>query len=113
MKALNDTGARMAVIVAGGFHASGLTEILKRGNINFAVVNPSFLNAEDTNFYKTIMMNEPMPLDRMFPLPTLELANRLSPQCQADKYAGKSDTRSAINERDRVAGKDINNCQII
>ncbi len=80
MKALEDSGARMAIIVAGGFHASGLSAIIERENINFAIVNPSFIDADNTNFYKTIMMNEPMPLDRLFPLPELEVANRLSPR---------------------------------
>ncbi len=99
MKTLENMNGRLAVIVAGGFHATGLAEILDEQNVNYVILSPSFMPDVHSNFYNAVMMNEPVTLDNFFPVFEMEVANRLSPRLRlANTLANPVLTRQLIKE---------------
>jgi hypothetical protein len=60
------TGTSSAVLVAGGFHSEGLTQVLRNRGISFVVVTPRITEVPQENNYLDIFSNDPLPLEKLF-----------------------------------------------
>jgi len=81
---LNQYQTDFAVIIAGGFHGSGLREILKTYSIRSKIVIPPFSSAGGENHYFDLMMNAKLGRS-MLSIPRLfsRLMARIGPDFQA------------------------------
>jgi hypothetical protein len=63
-----------AVLVAGGFHTEGLTQLLRQQDISYAVVTPK-INGELPDGHRSLdlMARDPAPLEKLFAGETLNL----------------------------------------
>ncbi|MCD6460592.1 hypothetical protein J7L67_08005, partial [bacterium] len=68
------------VLVAGGFHTSGITEMLKRRNISYVVITPRMDSDYQSIAYKELLQNHYSPLDEMLvaSVSTLKMASWLT-----------------------------------
>ncbi len=65
LKRIDQTGSRCAVLVAGGFHSDGLTEIFRRKDISYMVVTPKIAEVPKDNNYLDVFARDPLPLEKM------------------------------------------------
>ncbi|MBL8024708.1 MAG: hypothetical protein JNK54_10605 [Elusimicrobia bacterium] len=60
------TGRSSAVLVAGGFHSDGLTQMFRSKDVSYVVVTPKITKTPDENNYLDIFSNDPLPLEKLF-----------------------------------------------
>lgn len=77
---LRFAGSKPAVLIAGGFHSEGLTQILKSKNIPFVSILPKMTRVADESLYENAMLGTDSNLKTLFSgssaLGVLELINR-------------------------------------
>lgn len=56
-------GGKTVILVTGGFHSSGITQLLKEHKISYAVLRPNLNAANLESVYRNIMFNESPELD--------------------------------------------------
>jgi phosphoenolpyruvate-protein kinase (PTS system EI component) len=54
-----------AILVAGGFHTEGLTDILKQRNASYVVMTPNITEIPKTNNYLDAFARDPLPLEKL------------------------------------------------
>lgn len=55
-----------AVLVAGGFHTDGLTQILRRKDVSYVVVTPRIEDIPKDQNYLDVFARDPLPLEQLF-----------------------------------------------
>lgn len=55
-----------AVLVAGGFHSEGLSQLFKRKGLSYVVVTPKITEAIKDNHYLDVFARDPLPLEKLF-----------------------------------------------
>lgn len=63
---MKGTRSREAVLVAGGFHSDGLSQLLRGKDVSFAVVTPKITEVPVDHQYLDIFANDPLPLETLF-----------------------------------------------
>jgi len=58
--------ARVAVLIAGGFHSEGLTEIFRKRDISWVVATPRITEIPKDANYLDVFARDPLPLDKLF-----------------------------------------------
>jgi hypothetical protein len=66
--------ATSAVLVAGGFHSDGLTQILRQKQVSYVVVTPKINEVPKDGHYLDVFAHDPLPLEKMFAGETIYLA---------------------------------------
>ncbi len=56
--------AEPSVLITGGFHTQGVTEILKRQGVGYAVIQPGMKAYDEGNAYHRVMLNQNADLSR-------------------------------------------------
>ncbi len=56
---------RLAVLVTGGFHTEGITNILKRKGYSYVVVTPRITDLNAENYYLDVMTNKKTPFEEL------------------------------------------------
>lgn len=69
--------ARTAVLVAGGFHSRGLTELLREQGASFATVLPKITQPPVEENYLDIFARDPLPLEKLFSNEKISLVRAL------------------------------------
>jgi hypothetical protein len=67
--------SRGAVLITGGFHTDGITELLREHEVNYAVLTPRLSEKSDERLYKRTMLQDSMEL---FSISFLEAAAKLA-----------------------------------
>ncbi|MFN0117568.1 MAG: hypothetical protein ACKVQC_04645 [Elusimicrobiota bacterium] len=67
------------ILVAGGFHSQGISEILSKENVNLVIVTPKLTQSgtDQDNSYLSIFTQEKTPLEKIFEAPTISLVRTL------------------------------------
>lgn len=55
-----------AVLVAGGFHSSGLARLFRQKDISYMVVTPKITEVPQGNNYLDVFARDPLPLEKLF-----------------------------------------------
>ncbi|HOW27290.1 MAG TPA: TerC/Alx family metal homeostasis membrane protein [Elusimicrobiota bacterium] len=55
-----------AILVAGGFHTDGLTQIFRQRDISYIVVTPKINEVPKESHYLDVFAHDPLPLEQMF-----------------------------------------------
>jgi hypothetical protein len=63
---MKDQGATRAVLVAGGFHSDGLTQILREREVSYVVVTPKIDAVPDGHHSLDVFARDPLPLEKVF-----------------------------------------------
>jgi hypothetical protein len=74
-----------AILVSGGFHTDGLTQILRQKDVSYVVVTPKITEVPKDNKYLDVFARDQLPLEKLFEGQTIYLSQRLS---LADKTTG-------------------------
>ena len=74
-KKLVESPSKLAVLVAGGFHSAGLTQLLKEPNVTLITVSPklSTVNGFSDNAYLNVFTRERTPLEQLFESPKISV----------------------------------------
>ncbi len=64
----------VAVLVAGGFHTDGLSQLLRSKDISYVVVTPKISEVPKESKYLDIFAHDPLPLEKLFAGETIYLA---------------------------------------
>ncbi|MCB4755965.1 MAG: hypothetical protein LHV69_02865, partial [Elusimicrobia bacterium] len=77
LRAMDERGVKIAVLVTGGFHANGIEKILSERNAGRISVVPrlSRVESESGSRYLTVFSQDKMPLEKLFEGQMLFLAN--------------------------------------
>ncbi len=79
---MKSEGRSQAVLVAGGFHTDGLTQILRHKDVSYAVVTPMLTGAlPEGSRTIDVLARDPLPLEKLF---AGEAINVVSPRPTAD-----------------------------
>ncbi|HRY29746.1 MAG TPA: hypothetical protein P5079_06865, partial [Elusimicrobiota bacterium] len=65
-----------SILVAGGFHSDGLTQILRQKGVSYVVVMPKITEVPKESHYLDVFAHDPLPLEKMFSGDTIYLAAR-------------------------------------
>ena len=60
--------ADLAVLVSGGFHTDGITQLLKDKKISYVVITPKVESLQADNPYKSVLLGEKNEFDRFYEL---------------------------------------------
>ncbi|MBI3292900.1 MAG: hypothetical protein HYZ73_08870, partial [Elusimicrobia bacterium] len=60
------TVPELAIVVAGGFHTEGLTQLLKQHRLPFAVITPRISKMEGDHDYLEVFRRDKTPLEKLF-----------------------------------------------
>jgi hypothetical protein len=76
----NGKGQKMVVLITGGFHSAGVTEILKNKNVGYVVMTPKLDEKPDMTKYQNLMMDKRMLISTIsfFSLFNQKLASRFA-----------------------------------
>ncbi len=55
---MNESGEKLAVFIAGGFHTPGMTQMFKEKGYSYAVVTPSITKKTDSSIYLSVLRGE-------------------------------------------------------
>jgi len=83
-------GVSSSVLVAGGFHSSGLAESFRRQGISYAVVTPKITQSPVGVNSLDVFARDPLPLEKLFSGETVNLAARRT------FAAGNDDLRARV-----------------
>ncbi len=77
LKAMNESNAKVAVLVTGGFHSVGIGELIKQAGITMISFAPKItkVDSESGSAYLSVFAQEKTPLDQLFEGEKLFLAN--------------------------------------
>ncbi|MBI4396048.1 MAG: hypothetical protein HY548_03065, partial [Elusimicrobia bacterium] len=71
---LPGTRGPVAILVAGGFHTAGLTDVLRGRDVSFAVVTPKIKEVPKDHRSLDVFARDPLPLEKLFAGETIFLA---------------------------------------
>lgn len=57
--------AKAGVLVAGGFHTEGLTQLLRQKQVSYVVVTPTISKVPTENTYLDVLARDPVPLEKL------------------------------------------------
>jgi len=63
---LRTQNATSAVLVAGGFHTDGLTQLFRERDFSYVVVTPKITEVPKNNNYLDVFARDPLPLEKLF-----------------------------------------------
>jgi 4-alpha-glucanotransferase len=89
-----------AVLVAGGFHTDGLTQVLRRQNASYVVVTPKITEVPKDHNYLDVFARDPLPLEKLFSGEKIYLVR---PPALASSTPGVSAGAFAVSTRERTA----------
>ncbi len=72
-KIVSREACSVAVLVAGGFHTAGITDLLKKNNASYIVVTPQITQIPKNHNYLDIFSKQPLPLEKLFTGETIHL----------------------------------------
>ncbi len=76
-----------AVVITGGFHTDGMTELLREHEVSYGVLTPRLSEKSDENLYRSVMLqNKP----GLFELSYLEAASQLMSLATQEAQIGKT-----------------------
>lgn len=58
VKKMDESGEKLAVFIAGGFHTPGMTQMFKEKGYSYAVVTPSITKKTDSSIYLSVLRGE-------------------------------------------------------
>jgi len=58
VKKMDESGEKLAVFIAGGFHTPGMTQMFKEKGYSYAVVTPSITKKTDSSVYLSVLRSE-------------------------------------------------------
>lgn len=88
LKAMDDTHAKVGILVTGGFHAPGVGERLARAGVSMISYVPRLTKVDaDGSAYLSVFTQEKTPLDRLFEGPRLFTAPDPAPQASLNLAA--------------------------
>lgn len=58
VKKMDESGEKLAVFIAGGFHTPGMTQMFKERGYSYAVVTPSITKKTDSSIYLSVLRGE-------------------------------------------------------
>ncbi|MDP3042642.1 MAG: hypothetical protein Q8N62_08000 [Candidatus Omnitrophota bacterium] len=61
VKKMDESGEKLAVFIAGGFHTPGMTQMFKEKGYSYAVVTPSITKKTDSSIYLSVLRGERKP----------------------------------------------------
>ncbi|HRY30260.1 MAG TPA: alpha-amylase family glycosyl hydrolase, partial [Elusimicrobiota bacterium] len=62
---MNSQKQRAAILVAGGFHTQGLTDLMRRKNVSYVVVTPKFQAVDKNAHYLDFLARDKRPLEKL------------------------------------------------
>ncbi len=63
-KAMTELKTQKAVVVTGGFHTDGMTQLLRENEVSYGVLTPRLMEKSNENLYRTVMLqNRPAPFE--------------------------------------------------
>lgn len=65
LAAVSARNAHTGLLVAGGFHTDGLTDLWRKKGVSFVVVAPALRENPSENDYLDILARDPMPIEKM------------------------------------------------
>lgn len=65
LAAISARNAHTGLLVAGGFHTDGLTDLWRKKGVSFVVVAPALREIPSENAYLDILARDPMPIEKM------------------------------------------------
>lgn len=65
-KKMEETKSKSAILVAGGFHTEGLTELIKTRGGSYIVLTPRVETIDTKNNYLDAFAHDPLPLEKLF-----------------------------------------------
>lgn len=63
---MRENRAKVAVLISGGFHTDGITQLLKERQLSYVVITPKVDSLQDDNPYKTVLLGGRDSFDRLF-----------------------------------------------
>ncbi len=82
LEKIEKENASSAVLVAGGFHTEGLTQLLRQKDVSYVVVTPKINEVPKENNYLDVFAHDPLPIEKMFNGEQIYL---VSPRVTSDK----------------------------
>ncbi len=85
---MSSSKSRVTILVAGGFHSSGLIENFQKSNVTLVVVAPKLesVNGSSSNDYLSLFSQKKTPLEKLFEAPKISLVRSpLMPNEIADR----------------------------
>lgn len=65
--------SNIAVLITGGFHTLGITELLKEEDVSYRVISPSITEQPQANFYLTRLMGMPTDMENILTANNLQI----------------------------------------
>jgi signal transduction histidine kinase/membrane protease YdiL (CAAX protease family)/predicted nucleotidyltransferase len=63
---MQERSAPTAILVAGGFHSDGLTQILRQKDASYVVITPKIQKVPKDSHYLDVFARDPLPLEKLF-----------------------------------------------
>jgi sugar phosphate isomerase/epimerase/predicted Zn-dependent protease/serine/threonine-protein kinase RIO1 len=74
---------KLAVLITGGFHATGVESALRREDVSYLTIRPRISRTDEANPYFSLLRNEPSPLEKFL--------DRTINICALQSYLAKKD----------------------
>jgi CMP/dCMP kinase len=87
------TGDRKAVLITGGFHTDGITELLREHEVSYGILTPRLSEKSDEHLYRSVMLQN---RQTVFELSYLDAASRLIDWAARVKQIGEDEAVAGI-----------------